>query len=358
MQAARQVLGYTSPNPAVGAVVMKDGLEVGRGATQPPGQAHAEIGALRQAGDRARGGELYVTLEPCCHWGRTPPCTGAITQAGIRRVSAAAIDPNPLVGGQGLAELEAAGIEVVLEAPVEGVTELYESFFKHVTTGLPFVTAKYAMSLDGKIATRTGDSKWVTGPPARSLVQQMRRQADAILVGVSTVLADDPLLTSRDDNGLPLERQPLRAVLDSACRIPPSARMLSQPGVTVVYTRDDAPPARVRALDQAGAQVVAMPGDSGGRVALGEVLADLGAREIVDLIVEGGGQVLGSCFDQGLVDKVYAFVAPVIIGGAAAASPVAGDGSATMAGAWRIENARTQPVGDDSLIVGYPRRSG
>ena len=139
MEAARQVLGYTSPNPAVGAVVMKDGLEVGRGATQPPGQAHAEIEALRQAGDRARGGELYVTLEPCCHWGRTPPCTGAITQAGIRRVYAAAIDPNPLVGGQGLAELEAAGIEVVLEERVEGVKELYESFTKHITTGLPFV---------------------------------------------------------------------------------------------------------------------------------------------------------------------------------------------------------------------------
>ena len=260
MEAARQVLGYTSPNPAVGAVVMKDGSEVGRGATQPPGQAHAEIEALRQAGDRARGGELYVTLEPCCHWGRTPPCTGAITQAGIRRVYAAAIDPNPLVGGQGLAELEAAGVEVVLEERVEGVKELYESFTKHITTGLPFISAKFAMSLDGKIATRTGDSKWVTGPPARSLVQRMRRQADAILVGVGTVLADDPLLTSRDDNGLPLERQPLRAVLDSACRTPPSARMLSQPGVTVVYTRDDAPPARVRALNQAGAQVVAMPG--------------------------------------------------------------------------------------------------
>ena len=247
MEAARQVLGYTSPNPAVGAVVMKDGLEVGRGATQPPGKAHAEIGALQQAGDRASGGELYVTLEPCCHWGRTPPCTGAIIQAGIRRVYAAAIDPNPLVGGQGFAELEAAGIEVVLEGPVEGAKELYESFFKHITTGLPFVTAKFAMSLDGKIATRTGDSKWVTGPPARSLVQRMRRQADAILVGVGTMLADDPLLTSRDDKGTPLERQPLRAVVDSACRTPPSARMLAQPGVTLVYTRDDAPlPASAR----------------------------------------------------------------------------------------------------------------
>jgi diaminohydroxyphosphoribosylaminopyrimidine deaminase/5-amino-6-(5-phosphoribosylamino)uracil reductase len=353
---ARQVLGTTSPNPAVGAVVVKDGVEVGRGATQPPGQAHAEIGALEQAGDLAKGATLYVTLEPCCNWGRTPPCTKAIIDAGITKVYSAAIDPNPAVAGKGLAELESAGLQTVLDEGVDGVKELYEAFSKHIKTGLPYVTAKFAVSLDGKIATHTGDSKWVTGTAARSLVQQMRREIDGILVGVGTVLADDPLLTARDSVGSPLERQPLRAVLDSACRTPPAAQIFKQPGTTVVYTKEDAPKARTRRLEAAGAQIVRLPPDEAGHVNLPDVLADLGSRGIVSLIVEGGGTVLGSFFDRGLVDKVFVFIAPVIVGGSGAASPVEGLGVNTMRGAWRVEEVAAQRIGEDWLITGYPRR--
>ena len=354
VELARGVRGTTSPNPAVGAVVVKDGVVVGCGATQPPGQAHAEIGALQQAGGQSRGATLYVTLEPCCHWGRTPPCTGAIIEAGISKVRTAAIDPNPLVAGRGLSQLREASIDVLLEDGVEGVRELYEGFAKHINTGLPFVTVKFAMSLDGKIATRTGDSKWVTGTAARGLVQQMRRRADGILVGVGTVLADDPLLTARDPAGLPSERQPLRAVLDSACRTPPAARLLGQPGTTVVYvTKGAAAEGRDR-LEAAGAQVVPLAADETGKVRVEDALADLGSRGVVDLIVEGGGTVLGSFFDQGLVDKVYAFIAPVIIGGANAASPVEGLGARIMGDALRVEEAGLVSIGDDWLIVGYP----
>ncbi len=356
VELARQALGNTSPNPAVGAVVVKDGVEIGRGATQPPGQAHAEIGALDQAGDLAKGATLYVTLEPCCNWGRTAPCTGAIIDAGIAKVYAAAIDPNPAVAGKGLAQLESAGLQTVLDEGVDGVKELYEAFSKHINTGLPFVTAKFAMSLDGKIATHTGDSKWVTGPAARSLVQQLRRETDGILVGVGTVLADDPLLTARDSSGAPLERQPLRAVLDSACRTLPTSQIFQQPGTTVVYAKEDAPKARIRRLESAGAQIVLLPPDKAGHVSLPDVLADLGSRGLVSLIVEGGGTVLGSFFDQGLVDKVFAFVASVIVGGSGAASPVEGFGVSTMKGAWRVEEAAAQRLGEDWLITGYPRR--
>ena len=349
------VRGATSPNPAVGAVVVRDGVVVGCGATQPPGQAHAEIGALQQAGGQSRDATLYVTLEPCCHWGRTPPCTGAIIEAGISTVRAAAIDPNPLVAGRGLSQLRESGIDARLEDGAEGVRELYEAFAKHINTGLPFVTVKFAMSLDGKIATRTGDSKWVTGTAARGLVQQMRRRADGILVGVGTVLADDPLLTARDPAGLPSERQPLRAVLDSACRTPPSARMLRQPGTTVVYVTEGAAKSGQDRLEAAGAQVVPLAADESGMVRVEDALADLGSRGVVELIVEGGGTVLGSFFDQGLVDKVCAFIAPVIIGGANAASPVEGLGARIMGDALRVEEADLVSIGGDWLIVGYPR---
>ena len=235
VELAYQVIGSTSPNPAVGALLVKDGVEIGRGATQPPGQDHAEIVALKQASDQARGATLYTTLEPCCTWGRTPPCTQAIIAAGITEVHFAITDPNPSVSGNGLNELEAAGIQIVEEGSDEA-EGLYEAFAKHITTGTPFVTTKYAMTLDGKIATHTGDSKWVTGHEARRYVQGMRRVCDASLVGVNTTLRDAPYLTARDDDGSPLERQPLRVVLDSVCSTPLNSAMLGQPGSTLIAT--------------------------------------------------------------------------------------------------------------------------
>lgn len=351
---ARQVLGTTSPNPAVGAVVVKDGTEVGHGATQPPGQSHAEIGALRQAGEASPGAALYSTLEPCCTYGRTPPCTQAIIQAGVSQVHVAAIDPNPRVSGRGCAELRAAGIEVVVGEGAEHARELYEGFAKHITTGIPFVTAKFAMSLDGKIATRTGDSMWITGPESRGRVQQMRRESDAILVGVNTVTADDPQLTSRHQDGTPLPRQPLRVIVDSRCRTPAGARVLQQPGQTLVATCLDAPQESVTLLRMAGAEVLQLLPLASGEVDLEALLAELGRRGVVSLLVEGGGTVLGSLFDRRLVDKVYAFIAPVIIGGRQAASPVEGLGAALLAGAWKVDRPKMVPLGADWLVVGYP----
>ena len=354
---ARQARGHTSPNPPVGAVVVKDGVVVGEGRTQPAGEHHAEIVALQQAGHSAAGATLYTTLEPCCHFGRTPPCTQAVISAGITGVHVAVIDPNPRVCGQGLAELEQAGITVVRE-PSAAAEELYEAFTKRIKTGLPFVVAKFAMSLDGKIATHTGDSKWVTGPKARALVQDMRRAADAVMVGSTTVLADDPQLTARDDTGAPLDRQPLRVVLDTRCRIPPGSKMFREPGRTLVFVSEEAPISDTARLTSAGAEVVPAELGNDGRVDAARVLAELGRRGVVNLLVEGGGTVLGSLFDAGLVDQIQAFVAPVIIGGAGAASPVQGQGVESMAQAWRLERASLEAVGEDWLITGYPVREG
>ena len=245
---AQEARGATSPNPAVGAVVVKDGNVVGRGYTSPPGGHHAEIVALQEAGDACRGATLYTTLEPCCVHGRTPPCTGAIIAAEIQSVHLAAIDPNPQVSGRGCVELETAGIQVSVGEESEAARELCEAFAKHIITKLPFVTTKYAMSMDGKIATHWGDSQWVTGSEARSLVQQMRRHSDAVLVGVNTVMADDPQLTARDDDDSPLPRQPLRVILDSQARTPPRSRMLEEPGDTVIVVLAGAPQQRVTAL--------------------------------------------------------------------------------------------------------------
>ena len=354
---AKQAVGTTSPNPAVGAVVVKDGAIIGEGHTLPPGQRHAEIGALEQCGSKAAGATLYTTLEPCCHFGRTPPCTEAIIAAGIKEVVVAASDPNPRVAGNGLAALKDAGIAVAIEE-TEGVRELYEAFSKHITTGLPFVTAKFAMSLDGKIATYSGDSKWVTGPLARELVQEIRRESDAVMVGINTLLADNPQLTARNPDGSPCPVQPLRVVLDSSCRTPVDARMLGEPGETLIATLNQAAPDKVVNLRSAGAEVFIGTADPAGMVDTGQVLAELGKRGVVSLLVEGGGITLGTLFDTGLVDKVYVFIAPVIIGGSLAASPIEGRGAALMSEAWRVEHTEIRQIGPDWLISGYPTKSG
>ena len=351
---ARNVLGTTSPNPAVGAVLVKDGVEVGSGATLPPGQSHAEIGALELAREASFGSSLYTTLEPCCTYGRTPPCTQAIIDAGVNQIHIATIDPNPKVSGKGCVELKAAGIEVVVGEEAESAKELYEAFNKHIKTGMPFVIAKYAMSLDGKIATHTGDSKWVTGPESRSMVQQLRHESDAVLVGVNTLLADDPLLTARDNAGNALPRQPLRVIVDSRCRAPSNALIFKQPGPILIATTKMVNKNSVDSLEMAGAEVLRLPSDQNGRVSIAALLEELGGRGVVSLLVEGGGAVLGSLFDDGLVDKVYAFLAPVIIGGAEAASPVEGQGADHIAKAWKIERANCKAVGPDWLVVGYP----
>jgi diaminohydroxyphosphoribosylaminopyrimidine deaminase/5-amino-6-(5-phosphoribosylamino)uracil reductase len=355
---ARTALGTTSPNPAVGAVVLRDGRVVGEGYTLPPGQRHAEIGALQQAGPRADGATLYCTLEPCCHYGRTPPCTDAIISAGIGRVVYAVTDPNPRVSGGGAAALQAAGVEVE-HKPDPVAEELYEAFAKHVTTGLPYVVAKFAMSLDGKIATRTGDSQWITGPAARQRVQQMRKELDGIMVGIGTALADDPQLTARDEdeNTLSTDLQPVRVVVDSHARTPAGARMLRQPGRTIIATAGNVDAARVSALEDAGATIAAFPG-SDNRVNLSALLEYLGTEGMVSVLVEGGGGVLGAMLDARLIDKAHVFIGPVLIGGGAARSPIEGNGATLMGDAWRFERTSMEQIGPDWLITGYPEQGG
>ncbi len=352
---ARAAVGGTSPNPAVGAVVERDGKIVGEGRTRPAGEDHAEIVALRQAGELARGSTLYVTLEPCSHHGRTPPCTDAIIAAGVSEVRASVMDPNPQVSGGGFENLRRAGIRVTLGEGLEDAEELIAPHAKFIKTGTPLVTAKFAMSLDGKIAARTGDSKWITSEESRRYVHTLRAQSDAIMVGIGTALADDPQLTARDLDGAPLPRQPLRVVVDSKGRLPADAALLSQPGRTLVFVSDENA-AREHGLESTSAEWFAAPGKDG-RVDLGAALSELGRRQITSLLVEGGGTLLGSLFDEGLVDRVVGFVAPVIVGGADAPSPVSGLGVERIGDAIRLQGVRLERFGDDLAIMGSLQRS-
>jgi diaminohydroxyphosphoribosylaminopyrimidine deaminase/5-amino-6-(5-phosphoribosylamino)uracil reductase len=352
---ARLALGHVSPNPAVGAVVVRDGQIVSEGYTQPPGSAHAEVVALRQAGDKAHGAVMYVTLEPCCHFGRTPPCTQAIIGAQVSEVHMATLDPNPQVSGRGRAELEAAGIKTYVGEHEEEAREINEAYIKFITTGMPFVIAKFAMSLDGKIATRSGDSKWISGEESRRYVHTLRQMADAIMVGVGTVLSDDPQLTARAEEEGTREKQPLRVIVDSSGRTPPQARIFQMPGQTLVAVAMPLEEVKARQFNGLGAQVLELPAKEGS-VDVTELLKALGQREITSVLVEGGGTLLGSLFDLGLVDKVFVFIAPIIIGGKDAVTPVAGDGVAEVAEALRLSRVRTQQFGQDIMISGYIER--
>jgi diaminohydroxyphosphoribosylaminopyrimidine deaminase/5-amino-6-(5-phosphoribosylamino)uracil reductase len=350
---ARLACGWSSPNPPVGAVVVRDGVVVGRGHTQPPGREHAEVMALRQAGPAARGADLFVTLEPCAHHGRTPPCTAAIIAAGVARVHVAVRDPNPSVDGAGLRVLAAAGIPTTLDDGHAPAAELIEGFATHILTGQPLVIAKYAMSLDGRIATRTGHARWITSAPARTHVHGLRAIVDAILVGAGTAIADDPLLTARLPGGPP-PHQPLRVVLDSSGRVPLTARLYDPllPGETLLATTDRVPAAHRDALLARGVAVAILPGGPAG-VDLPALLHLLGQRGVTSLLVEGGARVLGAFAGAGLVHKVLAYIAPVIIGGATAPGPVAGEGVATMADALRLTQPRVECFGPDLLVTAY-----
>jgi diaminohydroxyphosphoribosylaminopyrimidine deaminase/5-amino-6-(5-phosphoribosylamino)uracil reductase len=351
LELAAQARGQTSPNPMVGAILVKDGQVVGSGYHQRAGGPHAEVLALREAGERARGATLYVTLEPCCHFGRTPPCTQALIAAGVAEVHAAMTDPNPLMSGSGLAELKQAGMIVVAGEHEAEARLLNEVFLTYMTKRRPFVIVKYAMSLDGKIATRTGASRGLTGAAWLSELHTLRSQVDAILVGVNTVLADDPLLTAR--TGGDDVRQPLRIVLDSTLRTPLGARMLdaATPGKTLIATTAQASREQAAALRERGAEVIAL-GEQ--RVDITALLRLLGERSISSLLVEGGSQVIASFVAAGLVDKVMAIVAPLLIGGDTAPTPVGGSGAATLADALRLENIDVRQVGPVIVITGYP----
>ncbi len=313
----------TSPNPMVGAVVVDaHGELAGEGYHHRAGAPHAEVEALAAAGERARDGTLYVSLEPCVHQGRTPPCVEAVVTAGLRRVVVAMLDPDARVGGRGVEQLREAGIRVEVGLLEERARRLNEFYIKHRTTGRPFVSIKFAASLDGKIATRTGHSRWITGPVARAHAHRLRHRHDAILVGVNTVLRDDPALTAR----FPGARQPLKVVLDAHGRTPATAKV-----------RDG------RLLIDSGHD---LPG----------LLDRLGSMGILSLLVEGGATVHGSFFDAGLVDRVYAYLAPIVVGGREAPSAVAGRGPDLLTDSLRLHHPRVRRLGDDLLIVGDVHR--
>ncbi len=350
---ARRAVGSTSPNPAVGAVLVKGGRVIGEGYTQPPGGPHAEIVALRQAGAAARGAILYVTLEPCCHQGRTPPCTQAIIEAGVKEVRLSHLDPDSQVSGRGRQALEEAGIAVQVGEGEEEARRINEAYIKQRTTGLPFVIAKFAVSLDGKIAATSGDSRWVSSPQAREWAHRQRSQIDAIIVGVRTILVDDPELTARPEGTTKGARQPLRIVADSRGRTPSSARVLGGPGKTLLATTAASTAAwRKRMAGAAGAEVLVLPAYRR-QVDLLELLHNLGQRPVLSLLVEGGGDLLGSFFDRGLVDRVQAIVAPMIIGGRRAPTAVAGRGVRRIEEALRLREVRVDRLGEDVLVTGY-----
>ncbi len=353
---AKLALGYTSPNPAVGAVIVKEEDIIGLGYTQPPGSTHAEVMALSQAGAKARGATMYVTLEPCCHYGYTPPCTKTIIDAGISKVHIAILDPNPLVSGQGVKELEKAGVKIYLGECEQGAYELNEAYIKFITTGLPFVIAKFAMSLDGKLATKSGDSKWISSDEARKYIHNLRHTVDAIMVGINTVMIDNPKLTARSSSGKggKMKLQPLRVIVDGKGRVPLTAQIFKEPGNVLIAASDSLNIQKVDDLGKVGAETVQLPTKEG-LVDLEELLRMLGRRKVTSILVEGGGALLGSLFDQGLVDKVLAFVSPIIIGGDEAKTVVGGKGVSKVAEALQLNRIKVEKFDNTILISGYTK---
>lgn len=365
LRLARLGLGTASPNPMVGAVVVNEGRIVGTGYHERPGRPHAEAVALEAAGEKARGATLYVTLEPCSHYGRTPPCADLIIQRGVRRVVAAMEDPNPLVAGRGFARLRDAGVDVSVGLLQDAAAELNEAFITYITKRRPFIHLKTAMSLDGKIACHTGASQWITGPLARQEVHRLRSVHDGIMVGIGTVLADDPRLTVRLDPENPPEGpythlHPIRIVVDSKGRLPLSARVLEGAGEqteVIVATTAAAPASFVQALRGRGVRV--WQGDAAnGRVDLQALLEDLAEFGIGSILVEAGPTLAGALFDLDLVDRVTTFIAPLIIGGEKAPTSVGGVGAAHPDQGRRLVRVQTRQFGPDLMITGSVQREG
>lgn len=349
---AQQARGRTSPNPLVGAVIVNGGKIVGEGYHQKAGGPHAEIHALQSAGANAKGGTLYVNLEPCCHTGRTPPCTEAIINAGINCIYAAHLDPNPIVSGKGIKQLAAAGIEVNVGLCAEAAEKLNEVFIKQMTTDYPFVILKIAMSLDGKIATSTGESEWITSPASRQKVHELRDEVDAIIVGIGTVLTDNPALTTRLPNKK--GKDATRIVLDSHARTPTSAKIFnpeSEADVILAVT-PLAFASNIALLKVTGAEILEIPAKDG-KVCIKTLMETLGARGITSVMIEGGGEVNSSALLSGIVDKVVCFVAPKFIGGKEAPGVFGAEGIEQLSDAPELKRRTITELDGDILIEGY-----
>jgi diaminohydroxyphosphoribosylaminopyrimidine deaminase/5-amino-6-(5-phosphoribosylamino)uracil reductase len=352
LELAAKGAGYVSPNPMVGAVVVKEGRVVGQGYHQALGGPHAEVNAIDDAGEQVREATLFVTLEPCNHHGRTPPCTRKILNAGIRRAVVAMADPNPNVTGGGNAFLKSQGIQVICGVCEEEATRLNESFIKYMRTHHPFVVLKMAATLDGRIATRTGDARWVTGPEARGLVHQLRHAMDAIMVGVGTVMADDPELTTRLDKGRGVD--PVRIVLDTHLSMSSGARMLNQlsSAETIIVCGPNAAEANKMRLKDKGACVMEVPLVHG-RIDLPILMERLGHRGLTSVLVEGGSMVAGAALKAGVVDKVLFFYAPKILGGDDGIPMCTGQGPEKMEACMPLIDTHVERMGDDILVTGY-----
>jgi diaminohydroxyphosphoribosylaminopyrimidine deaminase/5-amino-6-(5-phosphoribosylamino)uracil reductase len=352
---ARKGRGLTNPNPMVGAVVVKNGEVVSTGYHGYAGGPHAEYIALQKAGEKARGATLYANLEPCCHRGKTPPCVESIHAAGISKVVVAMKDPNPIVNGKGIDWLREKGIEVKVGVLEDKARRLNEVFIKYITTRRPFVIVKAAMSFDGKIATREGDSRWITGKKSRQMAHQLRNRADAIIVGINTILRDDPVLTTRltDREG----RDADRVILDSRARLPLDAKVInpSSRATTMVAATEAAPPERCEKLRERGVEILLLPSERG-RVSLEALMIELGKRKYSSLLVEGGGTVNYSFLEENLIDKIYLFLAPIIFGGQSAPTPFAGEGIDVLKKAWMVSGLELKQYDEDLLLIGYPHR--
>lgn len=353
LRLAAKAAGRTSPNPMVGAVVVKSGKVIASGYHKKAGEPHAEALALNKAGSAAKGATLYVTLEPCSHTNkRTPPCTPLVIQSGVKRVVIAMIDPNPRVSGGGIKALRKAGIEVVTGVLEEEARKLNEAFIKHITTGMPFVTLKIAQTLDGKIATAKGESQWITGVEARAAGHRLRDQNDAILVGVNTVLKDDPSLTARIDGG----RDPIRIVLDSRLRTPPAARILMQRSTAKTYiaTLPNASKDRIVTLLDTGAEII-LGRARNGKVDLAHLLKLIGSFGIASVLIEGGAEVHASALKAGIVDKVVLFMAPMFMTGHDSLCSIGGTSPLRLDRATKLRRVSSRFVGEDLMVEGYIR---
>ncbi len=348
--------GIVSPNPMVGAVLVRGEDEVvGEGWHRGPGQPHAEIAALQAAGERARGATLYVNLEPCAHFGRTPPCAPRIAEAGVARVVAAIADPNPQVDGEGFARLREAGVEVETGVLAQEAAALNEAFLTHVRTGLPLVTLKMAASLDGKAAARDGSSRWITGEEARAEVHRMRAAADAILVGAGTAFRDDPSLTVRDPSyqGPPK----LRVVIDGRGIVPQSHKLFADGRApTLVATTEGAPEARRDAWRAAGADVLLLDDAGSGLIPLDALMRELGKRDVQHVLIEGGPTIAWEAIARGVVDRLVLFLAPILVGGAEAPSVLMGGGIAGIDEALPLEIEEVSRIGRDLKVVARVHR--
>lgn len=349
---AEKGAGYTNPNPLVGAVIVKDGRIIGEGYHKVYGGHHAEVNAINNATEDIKGTTMYVTLEPCSHYGKTPPCAKAIVESGIKKVVIGLKDPNPLVAGRGIKILEDSGVEVMVGILEDEGRKLNEIFLKYITTELPFCIMKTAMTLDGKIATSTGDSKWITEEISRKYVHELRHRVAGIMVGIGTVLADDPMLTTRLDDKA--SKDPTRIIIDSSGRIPLEAKVLNlkSDAKTIIATTEKAEKAKIRALEKKGAEVIITPIKDNG-VDLSFLMKAIGEKKIDSILLEGGSNINYSALEEGIVDKVNAFISPKIIGGDTAKTPVGGDGKKYMKDAMSLQNIEVHNFGNDIMIEGY-----